>query len=368
MTSISAAGLNSPLLSPSSVLVPESVIFGRSEAMQVVQKKIEKVATARVPVLIQGESGTGKEIIAKLIHLRSPWRNGPFVKVHCPAVPGTLLESELFGYEKGAFTGASQSRPGRVEMAERGTLLLDEITELDLSLQAKLLQLLQDGQFARIGAQQDTRVEVQVICATNRKMEQEIKAGNFRQDLLYRINVVDMTLPPLRERREDIPQLVSYFLKSYNEMYNCQASPPSPSLIRLFQKYNWPGNIRELENLIRRYVILASEEAITSELLGHGQSRGSPEIPPNGSISLKKLAKQATQDLERKIIFDVLQASRWNRKRAARALNISYGALLYKIHQSDLSPKKSNRPQTSSTGQRDETADDASKDTTGAGG
>jgi two-component system response regulator AtoC len=324
--------------------------------MQVVQRKVEKVASARVPVLIQGESGTGKEIIAKLIHLRSPWRDGPFVKVHCPAVPATLLESELFGYEKGAFTGASQSRPGRVEMAERGTLLLDEITELDLSLQAKLLQLLQDGQFARIGAWQDTRVEVQVICATNRKMEQEIKAGNFRQDLLYRINVVDITLPPLRERRDDIPQLVGYFLKSYNKMYGCQVPPPSPSLMQLLQKHSWPGNIRELENLMRRYVILASEEAITSDLLGHRQSRGSPEIPPNGSISLKKLAKQATQDLERKIILGVLEASRWNRKRAARALNISYGALLYKIHHSDLSPK-SNRPQTGSTVELDETAD-----------
>ena len=182
--------------------------------MQAVRQRIEKVASANVPVLIRGESGTGKEILAKLVHCLSPWEDGPFVKVNCPAIPGTLLESELFGYEKGAFTGAYGTKPGRIELAHRGTLFLDEIAELDPGLQAKLLQLLQDGQFCRIGAQEDTRVEVRVVCATNRELEKEIEAGSFRQDLFYRINVVSIRLPALRERRQDIPELMGYFLRA----------------------------------------------------------------------------------------------------------------------------------------------------------
>ena len=190
---------------------PEAVIFGRSEVMQSLRDRMDKVASANVPVLIQGESGTGKDIIARMIHGLSPWRTGPFVKVNCPAIPGTLLESELFGYEKGAFTGAYGSKPGRVEMAHRGTLFLDEISELDLGLQSKLLQLLQDGQFCRIGAQEDKKVEVRVVCATNRVLEAEIENGTFRQDLFYRINVVNLQMPPLRERKGDIPELVDIF-------------------------------------------------------------------------------------------------------------------------------------------------------------
>src|SRR5205809_3327267 len=184
---------------------PEAVVFGRSEAMRSLRQRLNKVASANVPVLIQGESGTGKDIIARMIHSLSPWKNGPLVKVNCPAIPGTLLESELFGYEKGAFTGAFGAKPGRVEMAHRGTLFLDEISELDLSLQSKLLQLLQDGQFCRIGAQEDKKVEVRVVCATNRKLEQEIESGTFRADLFYRINVVNLHMPALRERASDIP-------------------------------------------------------------------------------------------------------------------------------------------------------------------
>src|ERR1700741_2272875 len=195
---------------------PEAVVFGQSELMQALRSRLDKVASANVPVLIHGESGTGKDIIARLVHSRSPWRSGPFVKVNCPAIPGTLLESELFGYERGAFTGAYGSKPGRVEMAHRGTLFLDEISELDLALQSKLLQLLQDGQFCRIGAQEDKRVEVRVVCATNRQLEVEIESGTFRQDLFYRINVVNLRMPALRERRGDIQDLVTYFLEYYN--------------------------------------------------------------------------------------------------------------------------------------------------------
>src|SRR5471030_2225173 len=186
---------------------PDQIIFGHSEVMQAVRDRMDKVASANVPVLIQGESGTGKDIIARMIHTGSPWRVGPYVKVNCPAIPGTLLESELFGYEKGAFTGAYGTKPGRVEMAHRGTLFLDEISELDLGLQSKLLQLLQDGQFCRIGAQEDKKVEVRIVCATNRKLETEIENGTFRQDLYYRINVVNLHMPPLRDRRGDIEDL-----------------------------------------------------------------------------------------------------------------------------------------------------------------
>jgi two-component system response regulator AtoC len=315
---------------------PESIVFGRSEAMQAVRSRMDKVAAANVPVLIQGESGTGKDIIARLVHRRSPWRTGPYVKVNCPAIPGTLLESELFGYEKGAFTGAYGMKPGRVEMAHRGTLFLDEISELDLALQSKLLQLLQDGQFCRIGAQEDKKVEVRVVCATNRVLENEIDNGTFRQDLFYRINVVNISLPPLRERRGDIDDLVGFFLDYYNRKYNCRAKPLSGELLAVLQKYHWPGNIRELENLVKRYVILGTEEVISSDLVTREQEYFNPEINLDGPISLKKITRQAVRELERKIILKVLQANHWNRKQAARALSISYRALLYKIRDAGL--------------------------------
>ena len=315
---------------------PPSVVFGRSDAMLSLRERLDKVASANVPVLIQGESGTGKDIIARMIHGQSPWRTGPFVKVNCPAIPGTLLESELFGYEKGAFTGAYGTKPGRVEMAHRGTLFLDEISELDLGLQSKLLQLLQDGQFCRIGAQEDKKVEVRVVCATNRKLEEEIENGGFRQDLFYRINVVNLQLPPLRERRADIEDLAVFFLEYYNRKYNCRAKALSPELISVLQKYHWPGNIRELENLIKRYVILGNEDVISSDLVTKEQEYFNPEIPIDGQISLKKITRQATRELERKVILKVLQAHHWNRKQAARALSISYRALLYKIRDAGL--------------------------------
>src|SRR5258708_21444162 len=199
---------------------PENIVFGHSEPMQAVRAQLAGVAGANAPVLIHGEGGTGKELIARLIHGLSPWKNGPLVKVNCPAIPGTLLESELFGYEKGAFPGAFGMKPGRVELAHRGTLFLDEISELDMSLQSKLLQLLQDGQFCRIGAQEDKKVEVRVVCATNRNLESEIEGGTFRQDLYYRINVVNLRMPSLRERRGDIEELASYFLEVYNRKSN----------------------------------------------------------------------------------------------------------------------------------------------------
>ncbi len=325
---------------------PDAVVFGRSEGMQELRQRLDKVAGANVPVLIQGESGTGKDIVARMIHLLSPWKSGPFVKVNCPAIPGTLLESELFGYEKGAFTGAFGMKPGRVELAHRGTLFLDEISELDLGLQSKLLQLLQDGQFCRIGAQEDKKVEVRVVCATNRHLEQEIESGTFRQDLFYRINVVNLYLPPLRERRGDIEDLAMYFLDYYNRKYNCRARALSPELMALLQKYHWPGNIRELENLVKRYVILGNEEVISSDLVTREQEMFNPDINFDGPISLKKLTRQAVRELERKVILKVLQANHWNRKQAARALSISYRALLYKIRDAGLPSNRARRRQT----------------------
>jgi two-component system response regulator AtoC len=326
----------SSLVQPLGEMPPASVVFGKTETMQAVRDRLAKLASANVPVLIQGESGTGKDIIARMIHAASPWKSGPWVKVNCPAIPGTLLESELFGYEKGAFTGAFGAKPGRVEMAHRGTLFLDEISELDLSLQSKLLQLLQDGQFCRIGAQEDKKVEVRVVCATNRKLEQEIESGTFRADLFYRINVVNLHMPPLRERASDIPELVEYFLEYYNRKFNARAKPISNELMKVLCKYHWPGNIRELENLMKRYVILGSEDVISSDLQPREPDFFNAEIPLDGQISLKKLTRQAVRELERKVILKVLQNHHWNRKQAARALGISYRALLYKIRDAGL--------------------------------
>src|SRR6202140_2816929 len=311
----------SALIQPLGEMPPDSVVFGSTDAMRALRERLAKIAGANVPVLIQGESGTGKDIIARMIHTASPWKTGPWVKVNCPAIPGTLLESELFGYEKGAFTGAYGMKPGRVEMAHRGTLFLDEISELDMSLQSKLLQLLQDGQFCRIGAQEDKKVEVRVVCATNRKLEQEIENGTFRSDLFYRINVVNLRMPPLRERRGDIEALVHYFLEYYNRKYNCGARALSLDLMGVLQKYHWPGNIRELENLIKRYVILGSEEVISNDLAPGATTFFNPEIPVDGQINLKKVTRQAVRELERKVILKFLQNHHWNRKQAARALS-----------------------------------------------
>src|ERR1700733_9146150 len=342
MTTLSVSSLQQSL----GEIPPDNIIFGHSEVMQAVRSRLSKVAAANVPVLITGESGTGKDIIARLIHSLSPWKVGPYVKVNCPAIPGTLLESELFGYEKGAFTGAVGTKPGRVEMAHRGTLFLDEISELDMSLQSKLLQLLQDGQFCRIGAQEDKKVEVRVVCATNRKLEEEIANGTFRADLFYRINVVNLHMPPLRERISDLPELVTYFLDCYNRKFNSRAKPLSAELMNSLSKYHWPGNVRELENLIKRFVILGVEDAISGDLQPKQPDFFSADINVDGPISLKKITRQAVHELERKIILKVLQHHHWNRKQAARALNISYRALLYKIRDAGLpSNRGPRRPQ-----------------------
>jgi two-component system response regulator AtoC len=320
---MTTSGSVNSLMQPLGEMPPEAIVFGRTEVMQSLRERLLKLAGANVPVLIEGESGTGKDIIARMIHAASPWKTGPWVKVNCPAIPGTLLESELFGYEKGAFTGAYGMKPGRVEMAHRGTLFLDEISELDMALQSKLLQLLQDGQFCR-------------ICATNRKLDVEIESGTFRADLYYRINVVNLQMPPLRERAADIPDLVNYFLEYHNRKYNCRAKPLSNELMAVLRKYHWPGNIRELENLIKRYVILGTEDVIASDLAPRQPDFFNADIPVDGQLNLKKMTRQVVRELERKVILKVLQNHHWNRKQSARTLGISYRALLYKIRDAGL--------------------------------
>ena len=316
---------------------PAPVIFGASPGMVRLETWVGNAAAADVPVLVLGESGTGKEVIARTLHARSDRRAGPFIKVNCPAIPGGLLESEMFGYEQGAFTGAVESRRGLVEAADGGTLFLDEIGDLNLGLQAKLLHLLQDGAYMRIGGQQEIRANVRVVCATNRQLRDQVESGGFRRDLFYRINVITIETPPLRERREDIPTLVEHFLKCNQLEFGTGERDISPQLMQLLVQHDWPGNIRELENLIKRYVILGSEEAIASDLLG-GKAR--PRI--TADASLKSLTREAVRAMEREIILGVLYDNNWNRKKAAEILKISYRALFYKLKDAGV-PLKGNR-------------------------
>ncbi len=325
----------------------EEIIFGRSGAMVSVRQKVQKVLGTDVPILIQGENGTGKGLLARYIHSRSAMSSGAFVKVNCAAIPGALLESELFGYEKGSFTDAHTSRPGYVEMAHRGTLFLDEIAELDLSLQAKVLQLLQDGQFSRIGDKQERRAETRIICATNRNLKAEIEAGRFRHDLFYRINVISINLPTLRERHEDVALLADYFLRQLNTRFERDTPPFSKEDIESLSNREWRGNIRELENVVARYAILGSLDTFEPERPSRTSPVASYQVELDGTIPLKRIAKQAIREMEGNLILTALRENKWNRRKAALALNISYRALIYKIREAGLCPKNGHkRPQT----------------------
>jgi two-component system response regulator AtoC len=333
-------------LRPSGVLLPpEQVIFGSTSAMAALREMLHKIADTSIPVLIQGESGTGKEIICRYIHQNSAWAQAPFVKVNCPAIPGTLVESELFGYEKGAFTGALGTKPGRVVEADTGTLFLDEISELDMGLQSKLLQLLQDGQFVPLGSSEEKKVSIRVVCTTSRVLADEAARGRFRQDLYYRIAGVILRLPALRERVADIAMLADYFIAVYNERFNCRAAPLSSSTMLLMKAHPWTGNIRELENLVKRYVVLGTEDAITSELKWTRERSPEPEASLQNPIALGDVTRAAVRDLEDKIILDALQANQWNRKRTARALQISYRSLLYKLKRAGIDGRRATPPQ-----------------------
>ncbi len=322
--------------------IPAEVLFGQTEEMQRIRRTIERVASVRVPVLIRGESGSGKEAVASYLHRIAPWRDKPLVKVNCAAIPGPLLESELFGFEKGSFTGAYNSRPGKFEIAHGGTIVLDEIAEIDSNLQAKLLQVLQDGCFSRIGDLEERRAEARIVSISNKDVESEMTRGAFREDLFYRINVVNVQLPPLRRRREDIASLIEHFLDHYCERYE-RPRPQLPSgVVARFEQHHWPGNVRELENYVKRFVILDSAESILEELeeRSRGAQAGTFQLPPIHEFSLKKFAKQASQHAEHVMILEALKHTRWNRKRAAGMLGISYRALLYKIKEAGIPPKK----------------------------
>jgi two-component system response regulator AtoC len=325
-------------------LPPEEVIFGSSPAMWEVRRNVERAASADILVLLQGGTGTGKEVLARFLHCCSCWASGPFVKVNCPAIPGPLFESELFGYEKGAFTGAFESKAGRVELARGGTLFLDEIAELDLNAQAKLLQLLQDGQYCRLGAQREKHIQARVICATNKPLEHAVKCGVFREDLFYRISVLSLELPNLQQRNGDIPMLVAYFLEKYGEKYGRVVPPVSNSLLGRMQTYPWPGNIRQLENMVHHYAVLESEQAIATKLGNPEPDSLSIDLRSDGSLGLKKIIRQTVKQLERRVILQALEANGWHRGLAARALEISYGALLYKMREIGL-PLKGCREQ-----------------------
>src|SRR5262245_44231290 len=316
-----------------------------SSKMQPIRDLIAKVAGTNTTVLVRGESGVGKEVVARAIHKASPRAQRQFLKVNCAALPGELLESELFGHEKGAFTGAYRQKPGKFEAADQGTLLLDEIGEMPLRLQAKLLHVLQDGEFSRVGGEKIIGTDVRLIAATNRDLEAAIRAHQFREDLYYRLNVIEIRIPALRERREEIPVLVDHFLTRFNSQYGRKIEVP-PDTMRVFGEHHWPGNIRELENAVKRIVVLGSARMVHQEItasLGRGprpvataSAVTAAVINPDQAISLKDIARQAARDAERVAIKEVLDRVHWNRAKAARLLQISYKALLYKIVQCGL--------------------------------
>ena len=344
-------------------------LVGANPLMGEIRETVEKVAGTDVTVLIRGESGVGKEIVARLLFDRSHRRQKPFIKVNCAAIPHDLLESELFGFEAGAFTGAVRAKPGKFELADHGTLFLDEIAEMHPMLQAKLLHVLQDGSFSRLGGKRDVSVDVRVLCATNKSLKERVSEGLFREDLLYRINVVTINVPPLRDRLDEIPILAEYFLSKYAQQYGRELHQFTPEVLASMNQHDWPGNVRELENLCKRFVIVGSQTQILRELSGHNRSQvgkvnatapsptesgalpsplsGDKPIPSpasmeqdfgilDGTISLLEIGRRAAWAAERKAILETLERTRWNRREAARRLQVSYKALLNKIKQMQL--------------------------------
>ena len=320
----------------------EGIFIYTSEKMQRIKEIIDQIANTDVTVLIQGESGVGKEVVARSIHLNSFRRERPFVKVNCAALPPDLLESELFGYEKGAFTGAYRQKQGRFELANGGTIFLDEISEMSLALQGKLLQVLQDREFSRLGGKKDIRVDVRVLAATNKNIEEGIKNGGFREDLYYRLNVVNIMIPPVRERREEIPIFVEYFLEKFGKKYGRKIPPLTDKTMEAFSEHHWVGNVRELENVIQRLVVLGNEENIVEELTPVTKedpiAEKKKKMVPAKKIwpSLKEVHQEAIKKAESEMILKALEMTNWNRKKAADKLSISYKALLYKIRETSL--------------------------------
>jgi two-component system, NtrC family, response regulator AtoC len=364
----------------------DRAVWGNSEKMRGIATVVEQVADSDVTVLIRGESGVGKELVARAIHQRSTRRNRPFVKVNCAALPAELLESELFGHERGAFTGAATTRIGKFEQADGGTLLLDEIGEMKPALQAKLLHVLQDGEFTKLGSNKRVQVDVRIVAATNRDLERMMLSGDFREDLYYRLKVIELLVPALRERRDEVATLTDFFVARYSRKYNRPARLISDTLRQLFMQYEWPGNIRELENMIKRVVILQDEQLVVREIernmqralamatapaaagvmVGAGAAVGmvapvppvayappppppaaEPEVAEEGDIpddgadagggSLATVAKAAAMKAERAAIEQTLRQVHWNRRKAAQILGVSYKTLLNKIKECGIS-------------------------------
>ncbi|HBM2140254.1 TPA: acetoacetate metabolism transcriptional regulator AtoC, partial [Escherichia coli] len=314
-------------------------ILTNSPAMMDICKDTAKIALSQASVLISGESGTGKELIARAIHYNSRRAKGPFIKVNCAALPESLLESELFGHEKGAFTGAQTLRQGLFERANEGTLLLDEIGEMPLVLQAKLLRILQEREFERIGGHQTIKVDIRVIAATNRDLQAMVKEGTFREDLFYRLNVIHLILPPLRDRREDISLLANHFLQKFSSENQRDIIDIDPMAMSLLTAWSWPGNIRELSNVIERAVVMNSGPIIFSEDLPPQIRQpvcnaGEAKTAPVGERNLKEEIKR----VEKRIIMEVLEQQEGNRTRTALMLGISRRALMYKLQEYGIDP------------------------------
>jgi two-component system response regulator AtoC len=334
--------------------------FMNSVRMRAVKDTIDRVAGTDATVLVLGESGVGKELVTRAIHDKSPRCGRPFVKVNCAALPLELLESELFGYERGAFTGAHRQKPGKFELANTGTIFLDEIGEMPMPVQAKLLQVLQDREFCRLGSESDIRVDVRVIAATNKDLARLVQHGNFREDLYYRLNVLNIHVPPLRERREEIPVLVGHLLDVYSREYGRPRQEVSAETMRRFMDYHWRGNVRELENIVKRIVALGNETQVVQELTGSlagapapppdaaaipapaaaGRANGAP--PPAGArrwdetLGLREIARRAAREAEEVALKEVLDRVRWHRIEAARRLKVSYKTLLRKMQECGL--------------------------------
>src|SRR3954471_18081787 len=357
-------------------------VWGTSDSMRRIATVIEQVGDSDVAVLIRGESGVGKELVSRAIHQRSTRRQRPFVKVNCAALPAELLESELFGHEKGAFTGAATPRIGKFEQAPPGTIFLDEIGEMKPPLQAKLLHVLQDAEFTKLGSNKKINVDVRVVAATNRDLEQMMLRGDFREDLYYRLKVIEATVPPLRERKDEIASLAEFFMTKYSQRYNRPIRPLSEPLRTQFLEYEWPGNVRELENMIKRYVILQDEQLVTRELMRPRVVRNPagvnapqsvpsdwtpappayhsappqpvvaepvddatddeavedvrPVAPTQDGRRLAEVAREAALTAERAVISDTLRQVHWNRRKAAQILGVSYKTLLNKIKETGI--------------------------------
>jgi two-component system response regulator AtoC len=302
------------------------------------------VARRDVPVMITGESGVGKEVLARFIHCHSRRADKPLIRVNCAALPDDLLESELFGYERGAFTGATVQKPGKFELADGGSILLDEIGEMSPRLQAKLLHVLQDGEYSRLGGRQPMRVDARIIASTNRRLEDAVARGEFRTDVYFRLNVIRLEIPPLRERKQEIVPLTNYFINKYREKYESPVQEVPPHILRMFLDYDWPGNVRELENVIKRYLILPQ---VDFDISGLPRPRTKPQAAapeperesaspreftsPREFASLKQVGLEAADRAERELVISTLDQTNWNRKQAARQLNVCYKALLNKI-------------------------------------